>query len=212
MHESQSRLLENHVGRSPAFWARHFGRLRDSFPDQLGDVTEAEFVAAVNRVEPGLIRVEADERTYDLHIMLRVEIEMALMDGSLAAADVPLVWNEAISRDLGLTVPDDRMGCLQDVHWSSGYIGSFPTYTIGNVTAAQIMAHLDATMPAVRQELDRGETAGLRDALGDLVWRHGRSRSRAEILQGIGAKANDPTAYLAYLRGKFDPLSAGERA
>lgn len=207
MHESQSRLLENHVGRSPAFWARHFGPLREMFPDQLGDVTEAEFVAAVNRVEPGLIRVEADELTYDLHIMLRVEIEMALMDGSLPVADVPSVWNAAMQRDLGLRVPDDGLGCLQDVHWSSGYIGSFPTYTIGNVTAAQIMAHLDATMPAVRQELERGETTALRDALGDLVWRHGRSRSRAEILEGIGAVANDPTAYLAYLQGKFGNAS-----
>jgi carboxypeptidase Taq len=203
MHESQSRLLENHVGRSPAFWERHFARLRDAFPEQLGDVTEAEFVAAVNRVEPGLIRVEADELTYDLHIMLRVEIEMALMDGSLAAADVPSVWNEAMQRDLGLTVPSDRLGCLQDVHWSTGYIGSFPTYTIGNVTAAQIMAHLDATMPAVRRDLDQGETGALRGALGDLVWRHGRSRSRAEILEAIGAVPNDPMAYLSYLKGKF---------
>ncbi|MCA1775173.1 MAG: carboxypeptidase M32 [Loktanella sp.] len=207
MHESQSRLLENHVGRSPAFWARHFARLRDTFPDQFADVTEAEFVASVNRVEPGLVRVEADELTYDLHIMLRVEIEMALMDGSLAVADIPSVWNAAMQRDLGLQVPDDGLGCLQDVHWSSGYIGSFPTYTIGNVTAAQIMAHLDATTPAVREGLDRGETTALRDALFDLVWRHGRSRSRAEMLEGIGAVANDPQAYLRYLKGKFAAAS-----
>lgn len=212
MHESQSRLLENHVGRSPAFWARHFGRLRDMFPEQLGDVTEAEFVAAVNRVEPGLIRVEAGELTYDLHIMLRVEIEMALMDGSLEVTEVPSVWNAAMQRDLGLWVPGDGLGCLQDVHWSSGYIGSFPTYTIGNVTAAQIMTHLDTTMPAVRQGLDRGEVAALRDALGDLVWRHGRSRSRAEILEGIGAVANDPTAYFAYLHDKFGPAPDGAEA
>lgn len=203
MHESQSRLLENHVGRSPAFWARHFPRLRDTFPGQLADVTEAEFVASANRVEPGLVRVEADELTYDLHIMLRVEIEMALMDGSLAVADIPSVWNAAMQRDLGVQVPDDGLGCLQDVHWSSGYIGSFPTYTIGNVTAAQIMAHLDVTRPAVREDLDRGETTALRDALGDLVWRHGRSRSRREILEGLGAVANDPQAYLRYLEGKF---------
>lgn len=203
MHESQSRLLENHVGRSPAFWARNFGRLRDTFRDQLADVTEAEFVAAVNRVEPGFIRVEADELCYDIHIMLRVEIEMALMDGSLDVADIPEVWNAAIRRDLGLTVPGDDLGCLQDVHWSSGYIGSFPTYTIGNVTAAQIMAHLDAARPEIRQDLDAGETAGLRDALVDLVWRHGRSRSRREILQSVGAEPNNPGAYLDYLAGKF---------
>ena len=212
MHESQSRLLENHVGRSPAFWAQNFARLRDTFPNQLADVSEGDFIAAVNRVEPGLIRVEADELSYDIHIMLRVEIEMALMDGSLKVADIPEVWNAAIQRDLGLTVPGDDLGCLQDVHWSSGYIGSFPTYTIGNVTAAQIMAHLDATRPDIRQELDTGETASLRAALGDLVWRHGRSRSRREILDTIGAAPNDPTAYLDYLAGKFAPALASSSA
>lgn len=207
MHESQSRLLENHVGRSPAFWAQHFPRLRDTFPDQLADVTEAEFVAAVNRVDPGLVRVEADELTYDLHIMLRFQIEMALMDGTLAVADIPTVWNEAMRRDLGLEVPGDDLGCLQDVHWSSGYIGSFPTYTIGNLTAAQIMAHLDVARPSVRRDLENGDTVALRTALGDLVWRHGRSRSRSEILGGIGAVPNDPEAYLGYLEKKFAAAS-----
>lgn len=205
MHESQSRLLENHVGRSAAFWAVHYPRLRDTFPTQLADVTEAEFVAAINRVEPGLTRVESDEMTYDLHIMLRVRLEMALMDGSLSVGDLPEAWNAAIASDLGLTVPDDGKGCLQDVHWSSGYIGSFPTYTIGNATAAQIMEHLDATDPAVRAALQAGDTAPLRHRLQDLVWRHGRSRSRAELQADIGYDANDPGAYLRYLRRKFAP-------
>lgn len=209
MHESQSRLLEMHVGRSPAFWARHYGTLRDTFPDQLSDVSAGEWVAAVNRVEPGLIRVKADELTYDLHIMLRVRIEMALMEGSLKVADIPAVWNAAMREDLGLDVPGDAKGCLQDVHWSSGYIGSFPTYTIGNLTAAQIMAHLDATQPDIRAGLDRGETCALRAALGDAVWRHGRSRSRAELLAGIGATASDPASYLAYLEAKFAGPAAG---
>ncbi|MFN4131032.1 MAG: carboxypeptidase M32, partial [Paracoccaceae bacterium] len=208
MHESQSRLLENHVGRSPAFWAVHYARLRDTFPTQLADVTEAEFVAAINRVEPGLVRVEADELTYDLHIMLRVRLEMALMDGSLAVADLPEAWNAAIADDLNLTVPDDGLGCLQDVHWSSGYIGSFPTYTIGNATAAQIMEHLDATDPAVRVALEDGNSLPLRDRLGDLVWCHGRSRSRAEILASIGYGTSDPDAYLRYLRTRFAPQTA----
>ncbi|MBM9594302.1 carboxypeptidase M32 [Roseitranquillus sediminis] len=212
MHESQSRLLENHVGRSPAFWSVHYSRLRDTFPEQLADVAEEEFVAAVNRVEPGLVRVEADELTYDLHIMLRVQIEMALMDGSLAVADVPEVWNEAMRRDLGLEVPHDGLGCLQDVHWSSGYIGSFPTYTIGNVTAVQIMAHLDAERPEVRQALLAGDTAPLRAELRELVWCHARSRSRAEILAEIGHEASDPSAYLAYLAEKFGMPARGARA
>jgi len=205
MHESQSRLLENHIGRSPAFWARHFPRLRDTFPNQLADVSEAEFLAAVNRVEPGLVRVEADELTYDLHIMLRVEIEMALMDGSLAVADIPSVWNATMRRELGVDVPGDHLGCLQDVHWSSGYIGSFPTYTIGNLTAAQIMSHVDVVFPAVRRGLEGGDTAPLCEVLSDLVWRHGRSRSRSEILDSIGAAPNDTQAYLKYLERKFVP-------
>lgn len=203
MHESQSRLLENHVGRSAAFWQAHFGRLKAHFPDQLADVTAEEFVAAVNRVSPGLIRIEADELTYDFHIMLRVRMEMALLDGSLKVADLPEAWNAAMAEDLGVSVPDDGQGCLQDVHWSHGYMGSFPTYTIGNMTAAQLMAHLRTARPEVNAALAQGETAPLRAALGDLVWRHGRSRSRAELLAGIGADPSDPEPYLDYLRAKF---------
>ncbi|WP_223427401.1 carboxypeptidase M32 [Tateyamaria pelophila] len=203
MHESQSRLLENHVGRTPAFWAAHFPRLRDTFPDQLRDVSVEEFIAAVNRVEPGSIRVEADELTYDLHIMLRVRLEMALMDGSLAVQDVPQVWRDAMREDLGVEITDDAQGCLQDVHWSSGYIGSFPTYTIGNATAAQLMAHFDVTQPAIRVGLNRADTGPLRSALGDAVWQHGRSRTRAELLDGLGLTANDLQPYLDYLTNKF---------
>ena len=203
MHESQSRLLENHVGRSPAFWQAHFERLRAHFPEQLGDVSAEEFSRAVNRVSPSLIRVEADELTYDFHIMLRMRLEMALLEGSLKVADLPEAWNAAMAEDLGVEVPHDGMGCLQDVHWSHGYMGSFPTYTIGNLTAAQLMVELPKLYPAITEELARGETAALRQALGAHVWRHGRSRSRAEILAELGAEASDPTAYLAYLQAKF---------
>jgi carboxypeptidase Taq len=203
MHESQSRLLENHVGRTAAFWAVHYSRLRDTFPEQLRDVTAEEFIAAINRVEPGPIRVESDELTYDLHIMLRVKIEMALMDGSLAVADIPHVWREAMQEDLGVTVENDAQGCLQDVHWSVGYIGSFPTYSIGNATAAQLMGHFDESAPDVRRALDRADTGPLRAALGDAVWQHGRTLSRAQILERLGLVANDTTAYVDYLAGRF---------
>lgn len=203
MHESQSRLLENHVGRTAAFWERHFGTLRDCFPEQLSDVTIGEWIAAVNRVEPGPIRVQADELTYDLHIMLRVRIEMALMDGSLSVADIPGVWNDAMRDDLGVDISSDTMGCLQDVHWSSGYIGSFPTYTIGNVTAAQIMTHFDRTRTDIRDALNQGETTTLSKALQDTVWRHGRSRNRGEIVRSLGVDGSDPADYLTYLCKKF---------
>ena len=203
MHESQSRLLENHVGRSPAFWQTHFSRLRGTFPEQLADVSENEFIAAINRVEPGPIRVEADELTYDLHIMLRVRLEMAMMDGSLAVADLPQAWREAMRDELGVEVSGDAQGCLQDVHWSSGYIGSFPTYTIGNATAAQLMAHYDKHAPDIRGALNRGDTAPLREALGGAIWKHGRSRSRSQLLTQLGMTANDPKPYLSYLTNKF---------
>nr|WP_321460220.1 carboxypeptidase M32 [uncultured Cohaesibacter sp.] len=203
MHESQSRLFENHIGRSASFWEQHFGLLKSHFAEQLTDVTIEEFVAAINRCEPGFIRVEADELTYDLHIMLRARLEMALMDGSLSVDDIPQAWNEAIREDLGLEVPDDSLGCLQDIHWSSGYIGSFPTYTIGNITAAQIMAHFDATTPALRDTVNAGDLAPLRSALQKTVWQYGRSKSRREIIAGIGADPEDCSSYIAYLAEKF---------
>ena len=139
-HESQSRLWENQIGRSLAFWQLHFGTLQRTFPEQLADVDVEQFHRAVNRVQPSLIRVEADEVTYNLHIMLRVEIEMALLDGTLAVADLPAAWNAKVQEYLGLTPPTDTQGVLQDIHWSTGLVGSFPTYTIGNVMSAQFMA------------------------------------------------------------------------
>jgi carboxypeptidase Taq len=202
-HESQSRLLEMHVARAPAFWAQHFDRLARHFPDQLRDVTAEEFAAAVNRVAPGFIRVEADELTYDFHIMLRVRLEMALMDGSLRVADLPEAWNAAIASDLGLTVPDDARGCLQDIHWSTGYVGSFPTYTIGNIMAAQIMDHLRRGQPEVTQAAEAGNLAPLLEALRAGVWRHGRSRSRDDILRGMTGKALDIAPYLGHLHRRF---------
>ena len=136
------------------------------------------------------------------------EFDVICVNGSLPVADLPTVWNAAMHRDLGLDVPGDNLGCLQDVHWSSGYIGSFPTYTIGNLTAAQIMAHLYTANPSVRRDMEVGDTEALRNALGDLVWRHGRSRSRSEILESIGAMPNDAAAYLRYLDQKFASTAA----
>jgi len=164
-HESQSRLWENHIARSRPFWQLHFPELQRLFPGQLGDMSAEEFYRAVTRVEPGFIRVEADELTYDFHIMLRVDIECALMDGSLNVTDLPSAWNAAIKRDLDLVVPDDSRGILQDVHWSTGYIGSFPTYTIGSVMAAQIMETLRQQDPSLDTAIETGDYTGLAEAL-----------------------------------------------
>jgi carboxypeptidase Taq len=202
-HESQSRLWENHVVRSPSFWKLHFGELQSRFPGPLGDVTADEFYRAVTRVEPGFIRVEADELTYDFHIMLRAELECALMDGSLAVRDLPSAWNAAIKRDLGLDVPDDSQGVLQDVHWSTGYIGSFPTYTIGNVMAAQLMETLRQSDPSLDATIEAGEYAALAEALKNRIWQHGRRFTRDELLRRETGRGLDPEPYLAYLRAKY---------
>jgi carboxypeptidase Taq len=207
MHESQSRLLENRVGRSRRFWELHFGRLRDAFPDQLADVSATEFWRAVNLVRPGLIRVEADELTYDLHIMLRVELEAAIVAGDLAVADLPAAWAERMRDDLGLTVPDDARGVLQDIHWSTGYVGSFPTYTLGNVMASQLFAVAEQDA-AVTAGLAAGDYAPLRSWLNHAVHRHGRSRLPEEILQAATGRGLDPEPYLAYLEGKYPVADA----
>ena len=202
-HESQSRLWENHIVRSRTFWQLHFPELQRHFPDQLGDVSAEEFYRAVTRVEPGFIRVEADELTYDLHIMLRTDIECALMDGSLPVSDLPDAWNAAIKRDLGLDVPDDARGVLQDVHWSTGYIGSFPTYTIGNVMGAQVMETLRAQNPSLDSAVEAGEYSVLAEELRTRIWQHGRRFMRDELLERETGRRLDPAPYLAYLHGKY---------
>lgn len=202
-HESQSRLWENHIVRSRSFWQLHFSELQKHFPDQLGDVSAEEFYRAVTGVEPGFIRVEADELTYDFHIMLRVDIECALMDGSLPVAELPEAWNAAIRRDLDLVVPDDAQGVLQDVHWSTGYIGSFPTYTIGNVMGAQVMETLRGQIPSLDAAVEAGEYSVLAEELHTRIWQHGRRFTRDELLERETGRRLDPTPYLTYLRDKY---------
>ncbi len=201
-HESQSRLWENHVGRSRPFWELHYADLQATFPETLRGVPMDDFIAAYNSVEPGPIRVRADELTYDLHLMLRVDLERALMDGSLRVRDLPEVWNAAMLRDLGVRVPDDRNGVLQDIHWAVGYIGSFCTYTVGNVMAAQLYAAATHD-PTVELGLRTGDYAPLRKWLTHAVYRHGRRYSRDELLVRATGRPLDPADYLAYLGGKY---------
>ena len=204
-HESQSRLFENQVGRSRQFWELNFGAARDAFPEQLADVDAETFWRGVNRVKPGLIRVEADELTYDFHIMLRVNIEAALVDGSLAVRDLPEAWNAKIKDYIGLTVPDDRRGVLQDVHWSSGQIGTFCNYTIGNVMAGQMfdVACKDA---AVADGMARAEYTPLREWMTEHVHRHGRRFTRDELLVKATGRTLDPAPYIAHLTSKYSEI------
>ncbi|MEM9248093.1 MAG: carboxypeptidase M32 [Pseudomonadota bacterium] len=207
-HESQSRLWENHVGRSRAFWANHFGTLRDAFPQTLDDVSEEAFYKAVNRSQPSFIRVEADELTYDFHIMLRVDIESRLIDGSLTVADLPEAWNEGMKSMLGVDVPDPAKGVLQDVHWSSGQIGTFCNYTIGNVMAAQLYDAATDQAPTISPALEGGDYAPLRDWLTDNVAQHGRRFTRDELLERATGRPLDPAPYIAHLTAKYSDIYA----
>jgi carboxypeptidase Taq len=205
-HEFASRLWENMVGRSRVFWQNHFSRLQEFFPEQLANTDAEFFYRAVNRVRPSLIRVEADEVTYNLHIMLRVEIEMGLLDGSLRIDDLPEVWNTKMNEYLGIVPPNDGLGVLQDVHWSGGLFGSFLSYTIGNVMSAQFMQAAHADAPTLKSALAGGEYAPLLDWLTQNVFRHGRAYDSTELLQRVTGRELTVKPYLEYLTTKFTDL------
>jgi len=205
-HEFSSRLWENQIGRSRAFWQLHFGRLQAHFPDQLAEADAELFYRAVNRVRPSLIRVEADEVTYNLHIMLRTEIEMALLEGAVAVAELPELWNAKMREYLGLTPPDDRRGMLQDVHWSAGTFANFPCYTIGNIMSAQVLAAAHQRMPALASQLAQGDYAGLLGWLTDSIYQHGRAYSTDELLRRISGDGLSVAPLLDYLERKYSDL------
>ncbi|SFZ82558.1 carboxypeptidase Taq [Devosia enhydra] len=204
-HESQSRLWENHVGRARAFWDNNFDVAKEYFPEQLGDVSVEEFWRAINRVRPGFIRVEADELTYDLHIMLRTDIEAALIDGSLKVKDLPEAWNAKIKEYLGLEVPSDAKGVLQDVHWSSGQIGTFCNYTIGNVMAGQLFETASKD-PGIASGLANGDYEPLRHFMVENIHQHGRRYSRDTLLVRTTGRTLDPEPYVAYLTKKYQEI------
>lgn len=207
-HESQSRLIENHLGRSLCFWQLHFDLVRQAFPQAMGDVSAAEFYAAISATKPGPIRIEADELTYDFHIMLRVELEADLMAGRLQVADIPEAWNSAMREALGVEIEEDRFGCLQDIHWSSGMIGSFCTYTIGNVMAAQLQQAALAQVPDLASHLACGDYRPLLAFLRDAIWQHGRRFSRDELLERATGRRLELAPYLTYLAAKYGPGAA----
>ena len=205
-HESQSRLWENQIGRSREFWEVHFDRLREIFPEQMAGATPDLLYRSVNRVRPSLIRVEADEVTYNLHIMLRVEIELGLLEGSIQVKDLPEVWNAKMQEYLGVTPPNDSKGVLQDIHWSGGGFGSFPGYTVGNVMSAQFLAAAQRDTPGLDAALASGNYQPLLGWLTENIYRHGRAYSASELL--VRSTGHDLTVgpYLAYLTAKFTDL------
>lgn len=205
-HEFSSRLWENQIGRSREFWALHFDRLRQYFPAQMAPADAELFYRAVNRVRPSLIRVEADEVTYNLHIMLRAEIEMALLEGAVTVDELPDAWNAKMEEFLGLSPPDDRRGVLQDVHWSAGTFANFPCYTIGNIMAAQVLAAAHNHMPDLEDQLARGEYGGLLTWLTEAIYQHGRAYSTDELLRRVSGEGLSVSPLLRYLQAKYSDL------
>jgi carboxypeptidase Taq len=207
LHESQSRMWENLVGRSLPFWRFFFPRAAELFPDALSGYDVEAWYREVNAVEPSLIRVGADEATYNLHVILRFELEQELLACSFPLEQLPEEWNRRMWEYLGVEVPDDARGVLQDTHWASGAIGYFSTYALGNLVSAQLWERVTADLPGLEEAFERGEFGALRDWLRAHVHRHGRMFSPLETLErAIGADRIDPEPYVRYLRGKLGAL------
>jgi carboxypeptidase Taq len=206
IHESQSRLWENLVGRSRPFWRYAFPLLRELFPGQLGTADVEAFYRAVNRVEPSLIRVEADEVTYNLHIILRFELERALLAGEIKARDLPEIWTAKMAEYLGVTPSTDADGVMQDIHWPSGLIGYFPSYTIGNVASVQLFEAARRAHPDLSDQIQRGQFGSLLAWLRKHVHAHGRKFFPKDLLVRATGAPLTPEPYLRYLREKFGEL------
>jgi carboxypeptidase Taq len=205
-HESQSRLWENHVGRSREFCVWVMPELHRHFGAALDGLTAEDLYAAVNVVKPNLIRVESDEATYHLHIMLRFDLERAMICGDLAPVDLPAAWNDRIRTDLGLAVPDDTRGCLQDVHWSMGAMGYFPTYTLGSLYAAQLWDAVVQALPELPAQITAGEFSGLLSWLRQQVHAHGRRFTTDELCRRITGESLGHGPLIRHLEGKLRPL------
>lgn len=205
-HESQSRLWENSVGRSREFWKFFFPQLRQVFPTQLSDQDAESFYRAVNKVLPSFIRVESDEVTYGLHIMLRFELENDLIERKLKVADLPEAWNAKMKEYLGIVPPDDANGCLQDIHWSGGSFGYFATYTLGSIFSVQLFDQALRDMPTLPTMIEHGEFGELLSWLRLNVHQHGRKFTLDELSKKVTGEPLQPRSYLGYLKRKFGEI------
>lgn len=206
LHESQSRMWENVVGRSHAFWEYFYPRMKKLFPTQLDGVDLETFYRGINKVEPSFIRTESDEATYNLHIMLRLELEIALMEGKLAVKDLPAAWNERMKGYLGVQPPTDSLGVLQDVHWSSGYIGYFPTYALGNLVSAQWWEIVQKEIPDIEKQFSQGKFDQLLDWLRKNIHVHGGKFEAQKLVQEVTGSKISPQPYMRYLTEKFERI------
>jgi carboxypeptidase Taq len=206
VHESQSRLWENLVGRSRTFWSFYYPRLGETFPEALGDADLETFYRAINEVKPSMIRVEADELTYNLHVLLRFELEVALLEGELSVCELPAAWNARMEEYLGVTPENHAAGALQDVHWAAGLFGYFPTYTIGNVLSAQLFEEVTRAHPNILEEIAGGEFGRLLGWLRENIHRHGSRYDPGELIERATGRSLETAPYLRYLKDKFGEM------
>ncbi|NSW53575.1 MAG: carboxypeptidase M32 [Anaerolineae bacterium] len=206
IHESQSRMFENLIGRSMPFWKHFYPRLQSYFPSQLGNVGLEQFYRAVNKVQPSLIRVEADEATYNLHIMLRLEVEMGLIEGKIAVAHLPEFWNSKMEEYLGVVPPDDAQGVLQDVHWSNGLFGYFSTYALGNLVSAQLWEVMNRDMPNLYEDIEKGKFYDLLTWLRTNIHNHGSRYEPQELIERVTGSRITPEPYVKYLTDKYSAI------
>jgi carboxypeptidase Taq len=206
IHESQSRFWENQVGRSHRYWQMLFPKAQAHFSPVLADVRLDDFYFAINEVKPSFIRVEADEATYNLHIILRFELELALLSGDLAVKDLPQVWRDRFTQLFGITPPDDKLGCLQDIHWSMGGIGYVPTYTLGNLYSAQLMNAAQQQIVNLNELILQGDFVPLREWLRENIHIHGKRYTADGLIEKAVGEPPQSRAFIDYLRSKYQPL------
>jgi len=205
-HESQSRMWENLVGRSMPFWRHYYPQLQAVFPSQLGSVPIEDFYAAANLVQPSLIRVEADEVTYNMHILIRFEMELAMMNGKVGVDEIPALWNEKYKSYLGIDVPSDAMGCMQDIHWSMGIQGYFPTYTFGNLISVQLWNTMIKDIPDIWDSIEAGNFKPLLGWLNDKVHRPGKTYRTPDMLRHLTGEPMNADHWIGYIKEKFGPI------
>jgi carboxypeptidase Taq len=209
VHESQSRLWENIVGRSLGFWSYYYPSLQAMFHQQLHTVPLETFYKAINKVQPSLIRVDADEVTYNLHVMIRFDLEVALLEGSLTVKDLPEAWHARYEQDLGLRAPDDRDGVLQDVHWYSGLIGgAFQGYTLGNILSGQFYAEALKAHPDIPAQVEKGQFDTLHSWLKSNIYESGSKFTAPELIERVTGQGLTIAPYMAYLKEKYSHLYA----
>ncbi len=204
--ESQSRWWETLIGQSRAFWEHFFPLLKEEFPEQFGNIPLEDFYHAINQAKPGLIRIDADEVTYNLHIIVRFEIEKGLIEGSVKVKEIPELWNSKMREYLGISPEFDGQGCLQDIHWSLGYIGYFPTYTLGNLYSVQFFEAFEKAHPNWREHVAKGSLDFVRDWLKENIHRHGRQFTPSELCKKVTGKALSQEPYVNYLTEKYRKL------